>query len=303
MSDVCCVGHASWDITMAVAHHPGADEKTVADAMQLAGGGPAANAAVCIARLGGDAAFCGYLGSDLFGEAHLHELQDAGVDSSAVLRGTYPTPLSQILAKPDGLRSVVNFKGDTPHLSADALQRLPQARVLLFDGHEPELSKAICAEAVQHGSKTVLDAGSLHRGTALLAPEVDYLVASARFAAQFCHTDDMQLALSKLAGICPHVVITLGADGLLWASEGRQGRMPAFRVDCVDSTGAGDAFHGAFALGLVRAMVWPDLLRYASAAGALTCTRLGARQALPDATAVQRLLSEQPGIVIENLEF
>jgi len=113
----------------------------------------------------------------------------------------------------------------------------------------------------------------------------------------------MQLALSKLADICPHVVITLGAEGLLWASEGRQGRMPAFRVDCVDSTGAGDAFHGAFALGLVRTMVWPDLLRYASAAGALTCTRLGARQALPDATAVQRLLNEQPGIVIENLEF
>jgi len=296
MTDVLCIGHASWDIAMAVNHHPQADEKLLADALQFSGGGPAANAAVCVARLGGHAAFCGYLGRDLFGEAHLHELQDAGVDVSAVQRGSHPTPLSQILAKPDGLRSVVNYKGDTPYLAADVVQSVPEAKVLLFDGHEPELSQAMCLAARRRGCKTVLDAGSLHKGTALLAGHVDYLVASARFASQYCQTDDMQQALVQLADICAHVVITLGEEGLLWAAGDQQGQMPAFSVKAVDSTGAGDAFHGAFALGLVRAMVWPDLLRYASAAGALTCTRLGARLALPDTTAVHKLLTEQSKI-------
>jgi len=290
--DVCCIGHASWDITMAVDHQPAADEKTVASALDLAGGGPAANAAVCITRLGGTSAFCGYLGSDLFGDAHLHELDRAGVERSAIVRGHHPTPLSQILAKPDGTRSVVNFKGDTPTLPAEAVH-IPAARVLLFDGHEPELSLPLCRQAATEDCLTVLDAGSLHQGTQLLADKVDYLVASSRFAVQLSGSYDMSQALSRLTEICPNVIITLGSDGLLWSRQGEQGQLKAFTVDTLDSTGAGDAFHGAFALGLARNMAWLPLLQFASATGALTCTKLGARTALPDRLTVQSLLAAQ----------
>lgn len=292
--DVLCIGHASWDISMAVTRHPASDEKMTAHAMQLSGGGPAANAAVCIARLGGRAAFCGYLGHDLFGQAHLHELQQERVDTSAVIRGHHPTPVSQILAKQDGLRSVVNFKGDTPTLAADAIVPPTLPAVLLFDGHEPELSLQLCEQARLQQRPTVLDAGSLHRGTRLLATRVDYLVASARFASQYAQTDDMTQALHCLAGIGNTVVITLGEKGLIWSRKHRCGALAAFNITAIDSTGAGDAFHGAFALGIARDMAWPELLRYASAAGALTCTRLGARIALPDAAALSSLLAAQP---------
>ncbi|WP_176582386.1 carbohydrate kinase family protein [Mariprofundus erugo] len=293
INDVLCTGHASWDISMAVTHHPASDEKITAHAMQLSGGGPAANAAVCIARLGGHAAFCGYLGHDLFGQAHLQELQQAGVDTTTVVRGDHPTPVSQILAKQDGLRSVVNFKGDTPTLAVDTAvpDRLPA--VLLFDGHEPDLSLQLCEQARLQQCKTVLDAGSLHRGTQLLAPRVDYLVASARFASQYARTDDMMQALNCLAGTGNTAIITLGEEGLIWSRDGVFGSLPAFNITAIDSTGAGDAFHGAFALGVAREMPWSELLRYASAAGALTCTRLGARTALPDAAAVASLLAAQ----------
>ena len=137
MLDLLCVGHASFDITMSVATHPGADEKVVADAMMLAGGGPAANAAVCAARLGGSAGFCGYLGNDQFGELHALEFAAEGVDTRYLVRGQHASPVSQILAKPDGTRSVVNFKGDTVWLPAGSISlgRLP--KVMLFDGHEP----------------------------------------------------------------------------------------------------------------------------------------------------------------------
>lgn len=292
MLDLLCIGHASYDITMSSTHHPGADEKIFADAMQLAGGGPAANAAVCAARLGAVAGFCGYLGNDLFGDIHLGELASEGVDISLVQRGTYPSPVSQILAKADGRRSLVNYKGNAPWLAADAVVINNLPKVMLFDGHEPLLSEALCRWAKANDIITVLDAGSLHQGTQELAGLVDYLVASEKFARQWCQSEDMGLALDALMAVSENVVITLGEKGLIWAKSGEQGSLPAFNIDAVDSTGAGDAFHGAFAYGLTLNMTWQELLRYASATGALTCSRLGARPALPDKKSVDLLLLE-----------
>jgi len=295
MIDVLCVGHASFDITMHAPHHPGSDEKMLANTMHLCGGGPAANAAVQVARLGGRAAFCGYLGNDIFGETHWRELQDEGVDTSCIVRGDTPTPVSQIIAKPDATRSVVNFKADTPWLPAKSLDTALldklAPRVVLFDGHEPLISGPIYRWAKQLEIPTLLDAGSLHRGTQNLSKQVDYLLTSEAFARQHNPARDLAAALNDFANMAPHAVITLGARGLLWKREGASGELAAFSVDAIDATGAGDAFHGAFALALSGAMPWPDLLRFASAAGALACTRLGARAALADAVAMQQLLT------------
>ena len=288
MLDLLCIGHASFDITMATAAHPGPDEKLFADSMMLSGGGPAANAAVCVRRLGGKAGFCGYLGNDLFGDLHIRELESEGVDCSLLVRGSGPSPVSQILAKPDGTRSLVNFKGNAPWLAANAVSIPTPPKVILFDGHEPLLSVHLCHWAAEQGIPTVLDAGSLHRGTEELAGMVDYLVASEKFARQWCDTVDMTRALDELAAISENVIITVGERGLIWARERGRGMLPAFKVEAIDSTGAGDGFHGAFAYGLSLDMAWEELLRYASAVGALTCTRLGARPALPEAIDVMR---------------
>ena len=100
----------------------------------------------------------------------------------------------------------------------------------------------------------------------------------------------MPHALDELSATSDIVVITLGERGLIWSRHGERGAMPAFDVEAIDTTGAGDAFHGAFALGLARNLPWPDLLRFASAVGALTCCQLGARPALPMAGKVKRFL-------------
>ncbi|HKI60212.1 MAG TPA: PfkB family carbohydrate kinase, partial [Mariprofundaceae bacterium] len=255
MIDVLCIGHAAYDLTMSVDHHPAADEKLQATSMQTCGGGPAANAAVQVARLGGTASFCGYLGNDLYGDAHVAELEAEGVDLTYLVRGSHPSSISQILAKPDGKRALVNFKGETPWLTADAVDLTgSHPRTILFDGHEPLLSEVVVDRAAYEVIPTVLDAGSLHRGTQALAMKVDYLVASEKFARQFCGTDDMKLALKQLSDQRDNIVITRGEAGLLWARDGNTGDMPAFRVHAIDSTGAGDAFHGAFALGVARGM-------------------------------------------------
>lgn len=289
--DVLCVGHASYDLVFAVPHHPVADEKIFADQLVACGGGPAANAAVTVARLGGHAAFGGFLGSDLYGDAHFKELTEAGVDTRHVVRGPFPTPLSAVLVKPDGSRSLVNHKGATPPLSAGQLSLAPEtAKVLLLDGHEPLVSVALAEAARRFGVPVVLDAGSVHPGTSALHDKVDCLACSEKFARQFLGGKDEQRALQVLGELAPAVVITLGEHGLVWRRGTESGKLPAFAVSAVDTTGAGDAFHGALALALARDLPWDETLRFASAAGALCCTRMGARTGIPLAIDVERLL-------------
>lgn len=292
--DVLCIGQAAYDISLAVDRHPLPDEKMQATALHCSGGGPAANAAVAVVRLGGRSAFCGYLGRDPYGHAHMQELQAEGVHTRAIARGDAPTPLSLILAKPDGTRSVVNHRAATPWIDAGAVSTAHlRPKVMLFDGHEPLLAANLLQQAKAAAIPTLLDAGSLHAGTRQLLSLVDHVVASRRFAREISGSEDPQEGLACLAERNTSVVITLGVDGLLWARNGGRGSLPAFVVETVDTTGAGDAFHGAFAFGLARNMAWQELLRFASAAAALTCTRLGARAGLPRWAQVHTLLKDQ----------
>lgn len=287
--DVLCVGHASFDQVFTVPHHPLPDEKLFAESLALCGGGPAANAAVQGARLGVRTGFSGYLGNDVFGEAHLKELEASGVDIRGVIRGASPTPLSTVLVKPGGARSLVNFKGETRAQPLGAVDYAEmEARVLLFDGHEPCLSESLLPRT----APKVLDAGSLHAGTLRLMGAVDHLVASEKFAREWLGRDDPSAALQGLSALAPVVVITLGAQGLIWRREGAQGRLNAPRVEALDTTGAGDAFHGAYAAGLALGLPWGELLRMASVAGAACCEVLGARPGLPSGHRVKALLSD-----------
>lgn len=286
--DVLCIGHTSYDLVFSIPHHPGEDEKLFADSLLSCGGGPAANAAVIASRLGFKAAFAGYLGNDVYGDSHLAELRRDGVDTSRVVRGDSPTPLSAVLVKPDGKRALLNYKGDTRTLAGDRIDfEGLRPKALLFDGHEPHLS--LTALSSLDKTPSVLDAGSLHDGTRALMNKVDYLVASEKFALQYA--GDANSALSRLADLAPAVVITLGESGLIWQRGQESGCLPCPPVVAIDTTGAGDAFHGAFAAGLAAEMNWLDLLRFATAAGAFCCTRMGARPGLADAKQLSDMLA------------
>ena len=290
--DVLCVGHAAFDITMAVDHHPGRNEKCAASAMAACGGGPAANAAVTVARLGGTSGFAGYLGRDTYGCLHCEELAGEGVHTRWIARGDHPTPLSVILVKPDGDRTVVNHRAGTPFLNAGEIDFSScRPKVILFDGHEPLISLPLAKTARAAGIPTVLDAGSVHKGTVDLLPLVSHVVSSARFARDFTGEADPHRALEKLSLSAPFTAVTLGEKGLIWKeTTGGGGVLPSYRVDAADTTGAGDAFHGAFALGVARSDDLETTLRHASATAAITCTRLGARIAIPTGREVEDFL-------------
>ncbi len=288
--DVLCVGHASYDLIFSVSEHPNADDKISADNFLSCGGGPAANAAVTIARLGFKAAFAGYLGSDIFGEHHYQELIKESINTQLLIRANNPTPLSSIIVKPNGKRALINYKGDTHALSSDAIDVTTlRSKVVLFDGHEPHISLSLIKHLQKEHIPTVLDAGSVHEGTLNLMDKVDYLVCSEKFAIQFAGNE--RTALAKLAKLSPNVVITLGERGLIWQRDQETGYLDAFNIDCVDSTGAGDAFHGAFAAALTTHKNWLEILQFASAAGALCCTKIGARVGLPSKAEHQAFLN------------
>lgn len=299
--DVLCVGFACYDLTFSIDRHLGADEKGRATALTACGGGLAANAAVTAARLGYRTAFAGYLGNDLYGDAHLAEFHDSGVDTSLALRGTAPTPLSAILVKPDGERTLVNYRAELPTLGPDAIDlAVNPPGAIHFDGHQLPLAVPLIRQARALGIPTVLDADSVNDGTTALMGLVEFLVTSERFAQQFTGKEDVAEAAAALSPYAPTVVVTAGARGLAWHSRADSrfgpgaGWFPAFSVEAVDTTGAGDAFHGAFAAGLAGGMGWEELLRYASAVGALCCTKYGARIGIPTGAEVAAFLESQP---------
>jgi sulfofructose kinase len=289
--DVLCAGFACHDLIFSVERHPGPDEKVFARQLFDCGGGPAANAAYAAARLGATCAFAGYLGNDFYGRKHLEEMARTGIKTDLVVTGSASTPLSVILVKPDGRRTVINYHRSAAPLAADAIDPggyLPE--VVLFDGHQPQISQKLVDLSRRYQIPTVLDAGSLHAGTELLVGQVDYVVASEVFACQISGQSDAAIAARKLHRPGAAVVVTLGAEGLVWRTDAAEGHLAAFEVDAVDTTGAGDAFHGAFATGLSRGLPWHSLLRYASAAAALCCSQFGARRGMPSHRAVNKFM-------------
>ena len=291
--DVLCVGAGTYDLVYSVDRHPHPDEKIRADSFTGCGGGPAANAAVTVSSLGLQSAFVGYLGNDIFGNAHIDELQQAGVNTDLVARGKYSSALSVVMVKPDGSRALVNYRKPDSYLAADSVDFSSiNTRVILFDGHEPHISPALAKSARQMGIITVLDAGSIHSGTEELVGLVDYLVCSESFGLNFTGESTEERALEKLSAYAPNVIITIGSRGLVWKNGEGSGREDAFRIKALDTTGAGDVFHGALAACLAEEREWCDSLTFASAAGALCCTKVGARLGIPTKEEVEELLGE-----------
>lgn len=296
--DVLCVGMATYDLTFAVEKHPELDEKSFASDFLGCGGGPAANASVTVSRLGGKACFIGYLGNDIFGQFHYDELIKEHINCDYLIRNKFSTRLSIILAKPNGDRTVITYQNKTPFIKTKELPldlSTMKPKSILFDGHEPEISLLIARKAKKLKIPIILDAGSVHKGSIELLPFTDFLICSEKFAKSYCKSDDIKIALKQLNQITKTVIITLGKNGLIWQSNKSSGYLNAYKINTIDSTGAGDTFHGAFALGISLNKGLEENLKFAGAASALCCTKIGARNGIPKLKDVINFLKEFKG--------
>lgn len=291
MIEALCIGHAAWDVSVWVPEFPAENSKCEVQTLVECSGGPAANAACLLARWGVRTAFAGVLGQDSAGERIRESLSAAGVDVSGVTCSEEcPTPVSVILVNEQtGSRTIINRSapaGTRPALNLNTVPLTGAPRLLHFDGHE--LSTSLQAMERFPDAITVLDAGSLREGTRVLAGQVQYLVASERFTRQLTglpslDTPDLwQRAVAALYAMNGRpVVITLGERGLIHGMPGKWAHLSAFPVAAVDTTGAGDIFHGALSYGVLKGLEWEQTLRLSSRAAALSVQARGSSLSVP----------------------
>jgi sulfofructose kinase len=172
-------------------------------------------------------------------------------------------------------------------------------RLLMVDCHDTAAATAAARYARASGLPTIVDVEKVRPGVEELLRHIDAIIAAQTFPSEFTGHGDPGRAMAALAREfdAPVVCMTLGAEGSLALCQGREIRTPSFRVDCVDTTGAGDAFRGGFAAACLRAPggTLEDALKYANAVAALNCRAIGARGSLPTAAEVDELLCAGAG--------
>lgn len=297
---VLCVGVITLDHVYSVTTPITPGVKHRATSRVDVGGGIAANAAVAVSRLGGDAVLFGAIGTDDVGDVVLAELDRDGVDIEHVVRleGTTTTE-SVVLIEPDGGRTIVAHAAiDLSTLSGHPP---PVAGVdaVLVDARWPAATADALTAARAAGVPAVVD---VDRGPpdeqerATLLDAASHLVCSEVGLAELTGIDDHERALRALAEQThAHVSVTTGSDGVTWLDDGALRHLDAFVVETVDTTGAGDVFHGAFALALAEGQRDEDAFRFASAVAAIKCSRPGARAGIPHRSEVDRFLAAHVG--------
>ncbi|WP_421533106.1 sugar kinase [Lelliottia amnigena] len=295
MARIACVGITVLDRIWYLADLPKEGGKYVANNYTEVGGGPAATAAVAAAKLGADVDFIGRVGDDDTGSRLLAELESLGVNTrfTRIFKGARSSQ-SAVLVDASGERIIANYPSPDLPAEADWLQDIDfsQWDVVLADVRWHDGAKQALTLARQQGVTTVLDADITPQDIADLVALSDHAAFSAPGLQRLTQIAEVESALKKAQTLTNgHVYVTQGKDGCYWLEKGALSHLPAFQIDVVDTTGAGDVFHGALAVGLAQNQPAQDAVRFASAVAALKCTRPGGRAGIPDCDQTRSFLS------------
>ena len=285
--DVAGLGCACLDFLGIVPHLPDRDDQVWMSGSTQQGGGMVSTALVTLSRLGVSTAFAGKIGNDMAGRVVKEEFDLYGVDSAhLVMEPGATTPVSMILVDESTGQRTIMAGGSSVQMSPSEVPAgvVASAKYLLLDTTTRQAALAAAGIARDAGVPVVLDADSLSRPQDIgeLLRSTDYLIASKVFAEALTGLTSPSKAVEALAGYgSSAAVVTLGEAGSLTLAGGRSFHTPAFPVEVVDTTGAGDVYHGAFIFGLLREWRLEKTTEFASAVAAMSCTRLGGRQGIP----------------------
>lgn len=288
------IGYCGMDYLCILPYIP-LDDKVEMVKSLAQGGGPCATALVAAARLGAKAAFCGAVGDDERGAQIVSGLAAEGVDTQGVkLRRGAESPAGFCwIEQKSGKRSIAWTRGSARPLSPRELDRdaIRQSRVLHLDGHQTQAALAAAKFARKQGVAVSIDAGTLVPRIDDLLALSDIVIASEKFALRYTGETRMETAVKRLfAGCRTFSAVTMGKAGSLGFDGKRLFRCPAVKVGVVDTTGAGDVYHGAFAFAFARGQTWQECMRFAAAVAALKCTRFGGRTGIPDLKTVEQFM-------------
>jgi sulfofructose kinase len=293
--DIVGVGLNATDTLIPVSHYPVSGSKVEFRSASVLPGGQVASAMVACQRWGLRARYVGKVGDDSAAELHRKEFNQAGVEARLMTAPGCASQQAFILVEDSGERTVLWKRDDRLTLRPEDLQRewITDGRALLLDGHDTEAAITAAGWARDTGIPVVADLDELYPGIEGLLDKVDYLIVSRDIPGRLAGEADLGESLIKTQERfgCRLTAATLGRDGALAYDGSRFCYRPAYRVDTIDTTGAGDIFHAGFIYGLLQGWVLEQTLDFACAAAALNCTASGARGGIRPVKAIEQLMA------------
>ncbi len=293
--DVVGVGLNATDTFIPVAHYPARGSKVEFRSAKVLPGGQVATAMIACQQWGLRTRYVGKVGDDSAADLHRAEFARLGVEAHLFTARGCPSQQAFILVDDSGERTVLWKRDDRLTLRLDELQQdwIVNARALHVDGHDTAAAAAAAGWARAAGIPVIADVDELYPGVDALLKSVDYLITSRDIPGRLMEEPDLKKslpALKKRFG-CRLAAATLGEEGVL-AWDGTQFHYAAaFRVQPVDTTGAGDIFHAGFIYGLLQGWPLQRQLDFACAAATLNCTALGARGGIQPVDSIQHLIA------------
>jgi ribokinase len=302
---IVVLGSSNTDMIVKMPRIPRPGETVIGGSFSTAGGGKGANQAVAAARAGGSVAFIARVGNDMFGDTALDNFREAGIDTGHVIRDdTNPSGVALICVDECGENSIAVASGCNANLSTEdvvhARDVITSASVLLMQLEVPlETVMTAAGIASSAGVRVIMNPApakelpdELLRHVAILTPNEH----EAEFLTGIPVTDET--SASKAATILRkrgigQVLITMGSRGVWFASDVFTGMIPAFMVQTLDTTAAGDVFNGVLATGLAEGMALSDAITFANAAAAISVTRLGAQPSAPHRHEIEAFLADR----------
>lgn len=290
---ILCIGHSSWDMTVPVDDYPVENTKYRFSEKYSAGGGPASNAAYLLGKWGIETVIATTIGSDDFGTKIKKEFQDIKVNTEYIETNyEKETSFSFILInKKNGSRTVFNVATEHPALKKLSYDFTPD--IIFTDGHDYGATQNAISK--YQNAISVIDAGRITPELLELCKYIKYIVCSKGFAEtvtgmkfDFNNPQSLVNIYTKLQNKYPNsnLTITLEEHGCLYTSGNEIKIMPGLKLTPVDTTGAGDIFHGAFTYGLANGFDMDKIVTFANIAAGLSVTKMGSRLSIPSLSEV-----------------
>lgn len=290
MKKILCIGNSTYDITMQTEGYPKENTKYRVEEKKECGGGPAANASYLLSKWGmTNTYYMGVVGNDLYGKRIVEEFMENNMPLDYVqAMPNQETTLSLIVANTNnGTRTIFSYRAKQLELNMDRINFPTDIDVILTDGNE--LKATLKAIEENESAITIIDAGRLNKNNIILGQIVDYLVCSQDFAEEYAgvsidinNKETWKTLFKKLEKTFTNtIVVTLGEHGSLYKKDNEVTLIPTKKVKVIDSTGAGDIYHGAFTYAIANGFNLEDSMRIGSLAGAISTTKLGGRTSIP----------------------
>ncbi len=295
--DVVGMGLNSVDFLVLVPEYPASNSKMRIRRFEKSGGGQVATAMVALSRWGTRTKYIGKVGGDELGQFSLESIRQEGVDvSSVTVESQVSNQFATIIVDgKSGDRTILWDRDDRLTYRDGELKKedVCSGKILHLDGHDIRAALQCARWAREEHIPVILDVDKVEPLTSELIKDIDFVVTGSRFPTLFTGILDREKAFLELQKhTSGFLCTTLGSEGTMALLEGEILRVKGFKVEVVDTTGAGDVFHAGFIYGLLQNWDLEKILQFANAVAALKCRELGGRKGIPPVREVQEFLNQ-----------